>query len=380
MNPTIGFAAGDLAGGVGYYRGRVPCRMVQEAGRNVGVGGSVTVPIGGGAIALVEAADYPSVGVEETGPGWVPHVIVLSGVLPHRVRAGGIRAAQSDGQAVIVDIDDTLTLPDWHPHYDPAVAQARRDAIAAADVVTVGTDEIADELNRLEIAARPPIVCPNVLDLSELGGPVSGPPPFADGSLCIGYRGPVEFHRGDLDMLGEAFRWIYERLEGQVRFRHVGGEPGTFAEAVGLPESLVDVRPVRPFDRFMRDLPGCDVAVIPHAPTRYNRAKGAQAALEWTLSGVPWIASPHPAIAALCPPGPFATTPTDWLARIEPFAERPKHRDVWWLTQLRAAAPRLLGFDERLRADLDVPRERVTGQWLTAIDQAVMRRGRVAPI
>lgn len=377
---TIGFAVSDILGGLGYYRGRVPARMLLEAGRDAAVGGELEYPVGGGPLALVEAADVPGAGVTRAGTEFAPHVLVLAGSFPHHVRAGGIRAAQAAGQAVIVDVDDALELPAWHPHRSAEISAERKLAVRAADICTAGTPAIAGEISRY--TARPPIVVPNVIDCADarrsLGRRSPRPQP---GRFTVGYRGPLEFHRGDLEQLGEALRVLHDRRR-YVRFVHVGAdEPAGFAAAVGVPVEVVEARPLVAFDRYLESLAGVDVGILPYSETTYSAAKGAQGGLEWTLAGVPWVASPQPALLEIARDlagngtrWAFASSPADWLNLLEQLADRPAQAGALWSLQMRAGAPRVFGLEQWLREELEIPRERVTDSWLTAVDQALMRR------
>lgn len=382
---TIGFAVSDVHGGLGYYRGRVPARMLLEAGRDAAVGDAIEFPIGGGPLALVEVDDAPGYIAKHAGAPFAPHVVVLAGSFPHHARAGAIKAAQAAGQAVIVDIDDSIWLPEWHPHHSPEIEVGRLAAIAEADIVTAGTPAIADEIGRY--SARPPVVVPNVIDCADAARALGFPPRLTrldEREFVIGYRGPLEYHRGDLDVMGDALAVLHRRRP-YVRFVHVGADdPAPFADWVGVPVEVVEARPLVAFDHYLERLAGVDVAVLPYSSTSYSRAKGAQGGLEWTMAGVPWVASAQPALLelALNVDGAghrwgFALEPADWLRFLEQLAARPTQRNALWSVQMRACAPRVFGLEPWLRQELEVPLERVTGQWLTAIDQAVMRRGGV---
>lgn len=371
---TIGFAATDLLGGLGYYRGRVPCRMVQEAGRDACVGGDIDYPIGGGALRIFEADDHPGVGAFANGKAFCPHVIVLAGGFPHTVRAGGIRAAQRDGQCVIVDVDDSPWLPSWHPHYTPALERERIEAITAADIVTVGTPKLANEIARF--CARAPVVVPNAIDVSEGAGRLARAS-LAREEFVIGYRGPIEFHRGDLDQLDDAASRLLNAVPW-ARFVHLGAtDPAEFAKLLRIPEERCEARPMRAFDQYLDALDGIDLAILPWSQTRYCQAKGAGGALEWSIAGVPWISSRQPEYLALAktPMGSlrwaFPTRRDEWRGLLEQFGQRPAQRAAQWSAQIEAIAPRLFGLDRKLREQMEVPAERISGAWLTAIDRAL---------
>lgn len=380
---TVGFAASDLGGGLGYYRARVPARMLQEAGRDAVVGGNVEMDLGGGPISILEVDDYPGTGVLTPWPeprAFAPHCLVLAGSFPHHLRAGAIRAAQAAGQAIVVDIDDALTLPDWHPHKSLEIEKLRREAIAAADIVTVGTEILAREVE--QYAQRPPVIVRNALDLADAHRALGKTRPIApvEDQLVVGYRGPLEFHRGDLAQVGNALEWLHRRRP-YVKFIHIGADdPAPFAAVVGVPVEAVHARPLVGFDRYLESLADIDVAILPYSSTTYSRAKGAQGALEWSAAGVAWVASEQPSLLELSTDlagalrWPAAHSGAEWLRMLEELADRPAQRVALWALQMRACAPRYFGVEQWLREELEIPRERITNDWLTAIDQALLMR------
>lgn len=332
---VIGFLCSDPTGAVAHYRAALPANVLRARGHTVVVSdqGQLT-PAGTIALAL-NMPDDPY----GRAYAWEPDVVVLTHGWVSGAPLEMIAEARASGQVVVADVDDWPWLEVSNPHHDVGLPEAKAAGIAASNALVVSTEVLA---NGLAAYARGPVeVAHNMIDLDLYAkvreqnvarrrryGDVNPQP------LTIAWRGGVNFHVPDLELLGAnvspALRAALEA--GRVRFLHVGDIRGArrFAEVVGVSPRSVKVRQhSRRVVEYPPLLLGADLAIVPLASNAFARSKSAIAGMEWAAAGVPFIASDHPAYATAF--DSFASEcwavddPTDWSARILELAEGGGH-------------------------------------------------------
>lgn len=294
---AIGILCTDPTGGVAHYRAGSLGTVLRARGHTVVVSDQGrTTPAGSLALMLAEGNDP-----EGRVAGWEPDVVILTGGWPCGAPLEMLDEARAEGQRVVLDIDDSLEIPEHNYHYDPELKNAKLWAARAhCDAVLVSTRPIARELRRGRV--RVPIVeSRNVVELErfkvarELNDARAirydhageNPAPFT-----LAWRGSVPHHRGDVALLTHLAASMNGRLG--VRWVHIGAQRDdehAFARAIGVPQQHVEPRPLVPFGMYPALLTGVDLAVVPLEAAPFSRAKSNVAGLEWAAAGVPFVSS-----------------------------------------------------------------------------------------
>lgn len=215
-----------------------------------------------------------------------------------------LRALQAQGIAVAVDVDDALYCIDpdsgsyasWNDRRSPTHWEHLDEAAHRADLLTVTTDALAKHYGRHGRTEKI----------------VNGLPEFAYANqenvfrheyVVLGWSGVQASHPHDLEVVGDALAKV------------MAADPDVYLEVVGDAEwaaGVLQVPPDRvldggrvPLDKYHAALRGTDIGLVPLADTKFNQAKSALKALEYTAAGASVIASPTPANVEL-----FKTIPT----------------------------------------------------------------------
>lgn len=339
-NAAIGFAITDPDGGVAHYRAAVPANMVRAHGHTVVVSDALQItPAGTIALGIQMADGDPNAPMV----AWQPDTVVLTGGWVSGMELENIDDARAEGQRVIVDIDDHLTVPRSNRHYDPRLPGAKVRAMARADLVTCSTPYLADALRRQ--TSTPVVVCRNrverqhfaaAFEVNELHRRKQFPYyPERHMRLLACYRGGVAFHRDDLAQLPAA----QIVRNGEWRFAHVGHDDGapSLARALNVDESVVTRRPLVPWRAYPGLLAPADVGLLPLAARPFSMAKSAIGPLEFSAAGVPWIASAwNPEYVALDPESCVSKW-RQWVAELDAMRD-PSYRAGALHRQREAAA------------------------------------------
>lgn len=143
-------------------------------------------------------------------------------------------------------------------------------------------------------------------------------------SDVIGWAGSVHSHPDDLREVGTAVR----RLVSQGhRFRIVGPPYGVTKE-LDL-DAMPDVTGNVSFDDWPSAVAGLGIGIAPLADSIFNQAKSELKILEYSATGVPWVASPRAEYAAFhqrTGAGLLAAKPQHWFARLRELATNPALR------------------------------------------------------
>lgn len=211
-----------------------------------------------------------------------------------------IRAVQSIGVAVVVDVDDAL----WrihpenksHERWNERVDGVRRfehldAACALADMVTVTTPLLAKRYG----AHGRVRVLRNGLPNAAFAGNVAKTG-FQD-RIKIGWSGSLDSHPNDLQVMGDAVARIM--AENDDVDLHIVGDAQPVADVLGIPFEMQASRRVSgtgwvPLDKYHEALRGIDVMLVPLADTAFNRAKSALKAQEAAAAGAVVVATGTP--------------------------------------------------------------------------------------
>ncbi|MER2511140.1 MAG: hypothetical protein ABTQ25_01735 [Nitrosomonas ureae] len=246
-------------------------------------------------------------GREMAGFGWQVHNIGPKNFTPDTAAAYDIlfahrpvtddeiralRNAKLSGAKIWVDVDDLLwQIPASNParmSFGPGHAENLRKAMVHADVITVSTPELANQV-KIEYG-RESIVVPNAWNDYAL--PIQEPAPIIEGEkIRIVYRGSNS-HDGDLFAHRDAFREY-----GNIEFIFMGCMPWYFYTDYGghmttIIQEAWNMDIFGYFQRLIQLKP--HFVVFPLEDNTFNRCKSNIAAIEATVAGAVCLASNLP--------------------------------------------------------------------------------------
>ncbi len=197
--------------------------------------------------------------------------------------------------AIVYDILDDLSIYDPDEHGMPAerrVAHFHPDVVAAADVVTVSSDSLAEQ-HREE---RPDlIVVPNGVEPERYAEPQPRPDDLPDSKMpLIGYHGAVA-PWFDFDLYAAV-----AELVPNCQFVVVGPIDPRASERAGRLAALPNVMMLgeRPSDLIPRYVQRFDVGTIPFVVDPMTRGVSPLKMYEYFAAGKPCVATPLPACVA----------------------------------------------------------------------------------
>ena len=195
-----------------------------------------------------------------------------------------MRAAKSANKLVVYDIDDALwdldpTNPAYQFYSRPSIRQGIEACIRAADVVTTTTEPLAKKLRGLN---RRVIVLPNMLPAEVW--PFSGAKPQNDEHVIVGWGGGPT-HYADLEIIRDVGAEILDAYSN-VWLACAGLNPTPFA-----PHPRLALIPPVPIEEYSSVLSSFDIGLAPLVDSAFNRSKSDLKALEYSMVGIPVVAS-----------------------------------------------------------------------------------------
>lgn len=226
--------------------------------------------------------------------------------LPSVLQVEFIRAVQSVGVAVVVDVDDAL----WRIHPDNGSYERWTErvesglrrfeildaACAIADMVTVSTPPLAA---RYGAHGRVKILRNGLPSRAFASDVKTG----FQGRIKIGWAGTLESHPNDLQIMGDSIVRVIE--ENDNVDLHVIGDTEQVADLLGVPADRVSGPGRVALDQYHEALRDIDIMLVPLADTAFNRAKSALKAQEAAAAGCLVLASATPEIERLYGLGGF---------------------------------------------------------------------------
>lgn len=196
------------------------------------------------------------------------------------------------GGTVVYDIDDWYDgVPDYNPAAAPVsgIVGFAHAAMAAADVITCSTPELAEAYGHLGRT----VVLPNYLDpdVWALSNVAQYRAPRI--KVHVGWAGHVAFRSADLDLLRP---WLPGWLADNPDVVFVGCGGPDILDYLGVPG--VASPPTerggyfRPYDHLPAMLTHLDVGLVPLVFNRFNEAKSWCKGLEYGAAGAAVVASP----------------------------------------------------------------------------------------
>jgi glycosyltransferase involved in cell wall biosynthesis len=241
----------------------------------------------------------------------------------HAASARAIEYALSRGKRVVVDIDDDLwTIHPSNPAFPVWNGTGRLDVLrfclSAAHMVTVATDDLVSVVRPMN---RNVTVIPNMLPAGHW--PPQGVRRKEPSPLVVGWAGSSS-HSVDLDVLAGTVETLLDRYPN-VEVAIAGMEKVPFRPH----ERLRFVKPVM-IEEYPLTLSKFDIGMIPLADSRFNRCKSDLKFLEYSMIGIPSVASkvaPYEGSVNHGVNGFLARNPKDWLKHLSRLIEDPELRD-----------------------------------------------------
>jgi len=217
--------------------------------------------------------------------------------------------------------------------------------IKSCQLVTVTTETLAARLKQFNPNIR---VIPN-----SLPGPLwpAAPKPATQGGpLVVGWAGGGS-HYIDLREVSAIFPQILESYP-QVEVRLVGANPDWFS-----PDERITIPQWVPIEDYPDMLAEFDIGLAPLEDTRFNASKSDLKVLEYSMVGLPVIASKVTTYVDSIRPGEngfLAKSPKDWLKHLRTLIEQPELRRAMGTEARRWAETRTIS--------------RAIGLWLDALE------------
>lgn len=227
-----------------------------------------------------------------------------------------VRALQAQGVAVVIDVDDALYCIDpdsgsfaaWNDRRSSTHWSNLEEACRRADLVTVTTDALARHYARHSRVERIVNGLPEFAYLPESEFPRG----VSDPHVVLGWSGVAASHPHDLEAVGGAVAAVLAS-DPEVSLKVVGDAQWA-ASVLQVPQERLIDGGKHPLNEYHRALWGTDVGLVPLADTKFNEAKSALKALEYSAAGARVVASATPANVELSIGTgiSIASTPSDW--------------------------------------------------------------------
>ena len=266
--------------------------------------------------------------------------------------------ARQYGQIIVNDLDDWYWGLDpsndaflsSHPKSNPKENRNHYKAVlASSTAVTVSTPYLAD---RIKSWVRCPIVIlENTVEVNRFT-----PHIHTDSSVpVVGWVGATSHRSGDLEILKGVVNPLI--VSGAIKFQHSGhyAHANTVASKLGLHDDQVSVLPAVDAVQYP-SLLNMDVGVAPLRDTPFNHAKSDIKLLEYSASGIPWIASSLSAYEGLRKKwgiGRTASKPQQWLKHLADLRDPARRayegealREAVWARDIELGTHRFNSFIE----------------------------------
>jgi glycosyltransferase involved in cell wall biosynthesis len=213
-----------------------------------------------------------------------------------------IQKARATGQVVINDLDDWYWGLDTknhaflsaHPRTNPNEnINHYKKVLVNSDLITVSTPYLRERLQKMFPKCPPIEVLYNTVDVSRFQNRC-----HTENRPIVGWVGSTNHRSGDLETLRGVISPLYD--EGLIYLQQSGHhkDSPTLASIWGITETSVSVVPASEPEDYPSILT-MDIGLAPLRDTPFNHAKSDIKILEYSASGIPWVASDLPSYTAL---------------------------------------------------------------------------------
>lgn len=226
--------------------------------------------------------------------------------LMHDTLAEHIKKAQLQGQVVVNDLDDwywgldtrNKAFDSSHPKTNPTEnTNHYKKVLSSSTSITVSTPYLRDRLLQMFSKCPPIEVLPNTVDVSRFHKrPITES--LGENRPIVGWVGSTNHRSGDLEVLRGVINPLHEQQ--LIRLQQSGYHQGspTLADIWGITESDVICVPASEPEDYPSILT-MDIGLAPLSDRPFNHAKSDIKVLEYSASGIPWVASDLPSYTAL---------------------------------------------------------------------------------
>lgn len=238
--------------------------------------------------------------------------------------ADHIKKARAIGQVIINDVDDWYwglnpSNGAWkasHPKHNPRENINHYKAIlAASDLLLVSTPFLYERVSQWN---KNVVLFPNTVDTKAF---VKHDHTEKE-HVYVGWSGSTAHRSGDLQTLRGVLHQLTttQNTTTQVRYFHGGWHDKSphFADEAGVPKEYVDSLPMCDPHNYPKLLI-MDVGIAPLSQMPFNEAKSEIKLLEYSASGIPWVASASDSYVRLSQAwnaGRIARRPNEWLRHL----------------------------------------------------------------
>ena len=234
-----------------------------------------------------------------------------------------IEAAKAAGRMTVYELDDDIfsisaSNPGAVVWKQPAALAGAKECIAACDLVTTSSHVLAEKLR---------LYNPNVLVLPNSLPPdlwqYPEPKKQSAERVVLGWAGSTS-HIEDFNIISEVVPQLLERYP-QVEFEFAGG-PVNADIALGERVRRLETTDIQNYNALLERF---DLGMIPLVDTAFNRAKSDLKFVEYSMIGIPTVASkvePYSKSVKHGENGFLAANPKDWLKFLGRLIESPELR------------------------------------------------------
>jgi len=235
-----------------------------------------------------------------------------------------IGKARAIGQVIINDVDDWYWGLDpsnnaWkasHPKHNPKEnINHYKSILAVSDLLLVSTPFLYERISKWNNNV---LLFPNTVDTKAFAKHDH----TGNDYVSIGWVGSTAHRSGDLQILRGVLNQMTttQNTTTQVRYYHGGWHKHSphFWDEAGVSKCLVDVEPLCDPERYP-SLMKMDVGIAPLSNKPFNEAKSEIKLLEYSASGIPWVASGTHSYVRLRDEwgaGRIAHRPNEWLRHL----------------------------------------------------------------
>jgi glycosyltransferase involved in cell wall biosynthesis len=229
--------------------------------------------------------------------------VVIMQRLMHDTLPEHMKLAQKAGQIIINDLDDwywgldtsNLAFASSHPKNSPHEnTNHYRKVLATSDRITVSTPYLRDRLMQMFRNCPPIDVLENTVDVNrfKIHEHITETKPI------VGWVGSTNHRSGDLEVVSGTIPPL-QKLN-LIDLQHSGNrfDAPSLASKWNITETSVITLPACEPEDYP-NLLTMDIGIAPLRDTPFNHAKSDIKVLEYSASGIPWVASDLPAYETL---------------------------------------------------------------------------------
>lgn len=248
--------------------------------------------------------------------------VIIMQRLMHDGLTEHIKLAKKAGQVIINDVDDWYWGLDpsnsaWkasHPkHNKKENTNFYRSIIAVSSFVTTSTPFLYEKIKEWN---KNVLLLPNTVDTKAF----KKHDHTINSDVVIGWAGSTAHRSKDLQVLSNVLP-SFSDTTTQISYLHAGHYDGSphFANEIGLPKEKVKTLPICDPEKYP-EMFQMDIGIAPLRDFPFNHAKSEIKLLEYSASGIPWIASALPSYVSLVKEfglGRTAKRPHEWIKHLK---------------------------------------------------------------